>query len=67
MSVENVKAFFERVRTDELLRAQLKAVKSEDARGAIEHLVKLSAKVGLPFTPEQYEESLKAHAGPRRT
>ena len=60
MSIENVKAFFEKVKTDKILRDKLKALADklkaqEDA--TIAELIDIASDSGLAFTADH----LRAH------
>ncbi len=50
MSLESVKAFYESLRTDEVLRAQIQGVQSK------EECSQIVKNAGYDFTPEEFEE-----------
>ena len=78
MSVENVKAFFEKMEADEALQEKVKALgdkrKAQD-EAMLAELAEIARAVGLEFTPAEYrharrkaadmltEEQLRAVAG----
>ena len=64
MSVQNVKAFFEKVQSSESLRAEMKAVNGTDRESAVAAIIQIATRVGLPFTPQDYEQATTSHAGP---
>lgn len=50
MSLENVRAFYERLATDEVFRTQLQGVNSKDECSQV------AQKAGYDFTQEEFEE-----------
>ncbi len=66
MSVENVKAFYEMVMSDENLRKSLKDLgeKSKDNKDeAIADLIALGKENGFEFEPDHWAELVQAGAG----
>jgi len=63
MSIENVKTFFERVRTEPAMRAKLQAVKATNKEEATLALIRIASEAGLEFDAEDYEAANKAHQG----
>jgi len=66
MSVENVRAFYEKVMSDEKLRAELKALgeKSKDNQDeAIADLLALAKENGFEFERDHWTEAVQASPG----
>ena len=57
MSVENVKAFFEKVEGDKELQEKLKP---STEGGALDEVVAIAAEAGFEFTVEDFAEVLEA-------
>jgi predicted ribosomally synthesized peptide with nif11-like leader len=66
MSVENVKAFFQRVQSDAELRAKLKGVKAANKEEATQAIIVIATEAGYVFDAEEYDNATKAHQGPAR-
>ena len=55
MATENIANFLERVAQDTALQEQIKAMGTQDATQAEEHVIKLATAQGLPFTAEELQ------------
>ncbi|MCA9188984.1 MAG: Nif11-like leader peptide family natural product precursor [Pirellulaceae bacterium] len=64
MSVQNVKAFFEKVWTSEALRAELKGAGCKDRTTAVEAIIRIATNAGFPFTADEYDQATRSHIGP---
>lgn len=54
MSVDTVKAFFEKAGTDEVLQSKVRAIYQKSARATAEELSALAKEVGIPITAEEF-------------
>jgi len=54
MSVDTVKAFFEKAGKDDMLQSKVRAIYQESARATAEELSKLAKEVGIPITAEEF-------------
>lgn len=67
MSVDNVKAFFERVEEDQALQEQLKTLRQNtpaEKDQAVRTLITIAAKAGFEFAPEDFQNAWSEGSNP---
>ena len=57
MSLEQAKAFLDKVREDQSLEHKIQAVQGEDESAALAEVVRIAAEVGYEFAPEHYQQA----------
>lgn len=65
MSIDSLKAFWERAGYDPALQARLRAIKAETSAQAIAEVVQIASEFGFQFTSDEYLVGLPAVQRPK--
>ena len=59
MSVQNIRAFWEKAQQDPALQQQLREIKGDAKEAVVADIVRVAAEAGFSFTAQEYEATVK--------